>query len=387
MRDVERQVLVKEALEKNGLDAIVCGNPTNVLMLSGYWPVIGKSLAICTRDGELALVFPQDELDLASHAAADHRIAYSPASLDRSVTLTEALSEPLQEALRTMDLLKARIGLETGPQLIPSSYVSLQVFGDSVREIIDDIAPKAVLISADAPLVGLRSVLTSHEVGRVRIACEIAAKAYEQGLEALQTGMTEVEVAAEFRRALQTCVGYKGVQRADGFVYCMSGPHAADAYAAYQRSRDRRLLDGELALIHCNSYADGYWTDITRTYVVGQAGVREIKLLAAIDEARDAALSVVKPGVMAADVDEAARRVMASRGFGEAFKHGTGHGVGFIAIDHDAPPRLRPGSPDVIEAGMAFNIEPGAYYDGWGGARRCDMVLCTDSGHEVLTQF
>ena len=78
---------------------------------------------------------------------------------------------------------------------------------------------------------------------------------------------------------------------------------------------------------------------------------------------------------------------MCRHGFGNAFLHGTGHGVGFVAIDHDASPRLTPGSSDVIEAGMAFNIEPGAYFEGWGGARHCDMVLCTEAGAVLLTGF
>ena len=92
-------------------------------------------------------------------------------------------------------------------------------------------------------------------------------------------------------------------------------------------------------------------------------------------------------GVRAADVDAAAREVLASRGFGALFKHSTGHGVGFAAIDAGAQPRLHPASPDVLAAGMVCNVEPAIYIDGYGGIRHCDVVAVTEHGCEVLTPF
>ena len=89
----------------------------------------------------------------------------------------------------------------------------------------------------------------------------------------------------------------------------------------------------------------------------------------------------------AADVDAAARDVLKMRGFGPQFKHSTGHGVGFSAIDANAKPRLHPKSEDTLEAGMVFNVEPAIYFEGYGGMRHCDMVAVTDSGAEVLTPF
>ena len=75
-------------------------------------------------------------------------------------------------------------------------------------------------------------------------------------------------------------------------------------------------------------------------------------------------------------------------GFGDdAFPHGTGHGVGFAAIDHTARPRLHPAADDVLQPGMVFNVEPAIYLEGYGGLRHCDMVVVTPSGAEVLTPF
>ena len=95
----------------------------------------------------------------------------------------------------------------------------------------------------------------------------------------------------------------------------------------------------------------------------------------------------IRSGVEARSVDAAARGVLSERGFGKDFVHGLGHAVGFHAIDHNAPPRLHPASPDVLEIGMVFNIEPAVYIEGFGGMRHCDMVAVTKSGAEVLTPF
>src|SRR6185312_7161560 len=92
-------------------------------------------------------------------------------------------------------------------------------------------------------------------------------------------------------------------------------------------------------------------------------------------------------GIGAATVDGAARQVLESRGFGKEFRHATGHGVGFAAINHNALPRIHPLSEEILEAGMIFNIEPAVYIPRFGGMRHCDMVVVTDDGAELLTPF
>jgi Xaa-Pro aminopeptidase len=147
------------------------------------------------------------------------------------------------------------------------------------------------------------------------------------------------------------------------------------------------MQPGDLVLTHCNSTVDGYWTDITRTYSIGEPTADVRAMYDALLRASLAGIACVKPGARGAEIDSAVRNSLERDGFAAAFKHGTGHGVGFAAIDHRAKPRVRPHSPDVLEPGMIFNIEPGIYIDGVGGMRQCDMVLCTPDGAEVLTPF
>ena len=107
----------------------------------------------------------------------------------------------------------------------------------------------------------------------------------------------------------------------------------------------------------------------------------------AIAVARQAALSAIRPGAKGSEIDSAAREVLKTRGFGPHFKHSTGHGIGFSAIDANAKPRLHPKSDDTLEVGMVFNVEPAIYFEGYGGIRHCDMVTVTESGAELLTPF
>jgi Xaa-Pro aminopeptidase len=140
-------------------------------------------------------------------------------------------------------------------------------------------------------------------------------------------------------------------------------------------------------LLHCNSYCEGLWTDITRTFWIDAPTDRHRAIHDAVMAASRSALAVIQPGVRAATVDRAARDAMISRGLGEAFKHPTGHGVGFAAIDHTAPPQIRADGEGVLQPGMVFNVEPGAYIAGQCGVRHCDMVLVTENGVECLTPF
>jgi Xaa-Pro aminopeptidase len=140
-------------------------------------------------------------------------------------------------------------------------------------------------------------------------------------------------------------------------------------------------------MIHANTCADGYWTDITRTYTAGEPSGRQQDLRSAIDDARAAGLRAIRPGVTGAEVDQAVRSVMEEHGPGKAFKHASGHGVGFAAANPNGLPRIHPQSPDVLQAGMTFNLEPAAYFDGYGGMRHCDVVAVTNDGVEVITDF
>ncbi len=379
----ERIERVTAALGEANLDALVCALPTNVLLLSGYWPVVGASVALATRDGQVAVLAPEDERELAGAGWASAVRAFQPGA-----NAVAAAREPLARLAAEVGIDGGRVGYEDGAFFEQSSYAAMYFYGAATAPLVQRALPRATLVPATDVIRGLRAAMTSEELARVRGACAVATIAFTQGAAALRAGLREPEAAALFETPLSVQgLGRPDVARAGGFVWCMSGEHSALAGGAYARTRDRALRGGDLVLIHCNSYVDGYWTDITRTYMLGAPSPRQREIHEAIFAARAAALAAIRPGARAADVDAAARGVLTERGFGPYFTHPTGHNVGFSAISAESPPRLAEGSADVLEPGMVFNVEPAVYLMDYGGVRHCDVVTVTKGGAEVLTPF
>jgi Xaa-Pro aminopeptidase/Xaa-Pro dipeptidase len=387
-RDHERAARLREALERAGLAAVVCALPEDVRMLTGYWPVVGTSVAVFTRQERLSLIVPKDEAALAGRGWADEVVSFEPGSLDRLTSAEEAVVEPLARVCRKLRLEGERVGYEGSATFEASSYAATHLYGAAMIEILRKACSGSALENATPLLTGQRARLSGAELETLRAACGIVAQAFVESADRIRAGMSEREVAALFAAPLSVqASNVPAIDRAGGFCWCMSGPNSADASFAFARSRSRRLATADLVLVHCNSYADGLWTDVTRTYTLGQPEDRARRAYKAIFAARDATLAAIRPGVTGADVDRAARETLRAHGFEREFRHGTGHGVGLAAINHDARPRIHPMSPDILEPGMVFNVEPAIYDDGWGGIRHCDVVAVTASGAEVLTPF
>lgn len=383
--DHERIKKLSSAISGNGLEAIVGSLPKNVLLLSGYWPVTGTSVAIALADGSVHLIVPEDEEELARTCGANLH-TYKPASLDNLTTAAEAVREPL-ESLRPK-LGEARIAMESGEDSEPASYAAMHLFQNSLAESLKSVFPNSHFIAGGDLLKKLRATKTEAETGRLRTACHLAQFGFEGGAALLREGLPEIMAAQLFRdRIKRARIDCSEVQREEDFLWVMSGVNSAKAHGAYARSRTKKIENGDLILVHCNSTVDGYWTDITRTYSLGKPDDKRRRMYDAIFEARSAAFEAIAPGRKAADVDHAARGVLERHGFGKEFKHSTGHGTGFGAISPDALPRLHPKSPDVLETGMVFNVEPAIYFEGFGGIRHCDMVAVTENGYELLTPF
>jgi Xaa-Pro aminopeptidase len=385
-RDYERIKRIQNALHEADWDALVCARASNVLLLTGYWPVIGTSIAVATREGKIGLIVPEDERELVTEGNVDELEVFKAGSLEEIVTPAEKASPALARLGRRFNI-KRTSGFEHESRFEPTSYAGVHSYSGTLREILAATIP-VNFVPADKILSRLRAAVTPIELARIRLACCIADRAYATGATQLCPGLTEIEAGARFRALLSTLkVEHDEVERADGFAYCMSGPNAANAFAAYQRSGSRQIKRGDLLLVHCNSWADGYWTDITRTYCCGEPPPKARQMLEAVLAARQAALEMIRPGIKASQVDLVTRDVIKEHGFEKEFKHPTGHGVGFAAINHLARPRLHPASDEVLAPGMVFNVEPGVYVSGYGGVRHCDMVSVTETAAEVLTPF
>lgn len=385
--DVERKSRVIAALKDARIDAVICNSASEVLLLTGYWPVMGASVAVFTAAGEVHVILPEDEVDLAEKTSAAMLATYQPVELAQIQDPAQALAGPLRSLTTQLGLSKATVGVLLHQGMQPATYAVSTVFRSSLTDLLAQLLPGARFVACDKVLETLKARKTDGELSLMGRAVAVAASGFARAAGSIQPGLRETDIAASLQSAFDASLDAVPLQRSYGFFYCMSGPNSARASAAYARTRQRRLEEGDLVMIHANTCADGYWTDITRTYSVGAPSPRHEEMRAAIEAALDAGLRAIHPGVAARDVDKAARSVMEARGMGTAFRHAAGHGVGFAAANANGLPRIHPRSPDVLEAGMTFNLEPAAYFDGYGGMRHCDVVAVAPSGASVLTQF
>jgi Xaa-Pro dipeptidase len=383
-----RSALIRRILAAERLDAVLCGLPSNVLMLSGYWPTAGASIAVATSDGRVGLLVPEAERELAQRSWAEYVETYAPAALDDLRPVDQRIISPLRAMVARFKLGKALVGWERGISAEPNAFVAPYRFGVLFETLLDFRILSVRLTDATAALSELRARKTPEEVEAIRVSCAVASIAFSEGGARLRSGMTEAEAAVRFRAPLSTAgVARSNTARADGYVWCASGAQAATVARGPASMRDRRLTPGDTVLVQCHSFVDGYWTDIARTFVMGEADARRHGWLEIVREARAAALEAIRPGAIGSDVDRAVRTVLGRHGHRAAFMHGTGHEVGFGTADHQGRPRLHPLSTDALAAGMVFTVAPAVYVAGEGAVRHGDMVLVTATGFEILTAF
>ncbi|HEU5358633.1 MAG TPA: M24 family metallopeptidase, partial [Gemmatimonadales bacterium] len=194
-------------------------------------------------------------------------------------------------------------------------------------------------------------------------------------LPGVRVGESELAVAARLEAALRV----RGSEWHPFPTIVASGPRAALPHA---RSTERTIAPGEWLLIDFGAQVDGYCSDLTRTVVVGKADTRQRAVYEVVEAAQRRAREGVRAGMTGREADALARDLIAQRGYGEAFGHSLGHGLGLEV--HEAP-RLSPTAEAVLPEGAVVTIEPGIYLPGWGGVRLEDDVLLAPEGPRCLS--
>jgi Xaa-Pro aminopeptidase len=188
-------------------------------------------------------------------------------------------------------------------------------------------------------------------------------------------GRREEEVAADLAELLVA----NGHTRAD-FTIVASGPNAA---SPHHEPGGRTILPRDAVVLDFGGELAGYFSDTTRTVVVGEPPAGFAEVYGLVHEAQDAAVRAVRPGIAAQEVDRAARRIIDDAGYGERFFHRTGHGIG---LEVHEPPYIIEGNETLLEPGMTFSVEPGIYLEGAFGVRIEDIVAVAADGAERLNR-
>ncbi|MDO8679117.1 MAG: Xaa-Pro peptidase family protein [Acidobacteriota bacterium] len=225
----------------------------------------------------------------------------------------------------------------------------------------------------------LRAVKDDWELATLKDAATRLSDAAKCIIPKALAGMAEREVAGIIEAQLRRV----GFDKPAFDTIVAAGPNSA---VPHYRAGGRRLSEGDLVVMDFGGMLDGYAVDLTRTITVGRPRERERQLLEQVAAAQAAAFAAIGIGKAATAVDAAARRALEGAGLGDAFSHGTGHGLGLEIHERPRVGRWRADLADeALQAGMVFTLEPGAYLAGWGGARIEDDVVVTSGGAEWLT--
>ncbi len=371
MKKAKVEAILKKAREM-GLSGVLLRNPENLLYAAAYWPAIGRSLLFLSSDGESRLLAPASERDYVPDGAADEVTWEDDEGLDR-------IFDPYPAFKRFLGELRGKIGVEMGAEVASIvhagtelSYASCRTF-DLVREA------GAEPVDFAGAMEELRAQKDEDDIAKIRVSYELAAVGLREGMCKLKEGVAEAELAAHIEYAINSLVGYKETQRVRAYAFVMSGDRGSFAYYPFNSSSEKRIREGESVLVELDVQADGYWSDSTRTWFLNPS--RDLRdRFEAVLEANEAAVAAARVGARAAEVDEAARRVLKEKGYGEEFVHRLGHGVGFR---HHELPALHPASAHVLGKGSVFTVEPGVYGKGFG-IRIENGVLATESGGQRL---
>ena len=339
---------------KLGIDALVVAPSPDFFYLTGYAPMpMERPTFLILRHGSPAsMLVPELEMPLAAEATAGHQVELAGWSDGHDPY--EAAAAFLPEAG----------SIAAGDRMWASHLLGLQ-----------QAVPGASFRAGSALMGALRSVKDSDEIDALRIAGAAADETFGQICEVGFAGKTERQIAAEISQMLVA----NGHARAD-FAIVASGPNSA---SPHHEPGERVVNRGDAILLDFGGELSNYFSDTSRTVVVGEPPEGFAEVYEAVRQAQEAAFLAVKPGVEAQHIDRVARSLIYEAGFADGFIHRTGHGIGLEV--HEAP-YLVEGNADLLVEGMTFSIEPGIYLAGRFGVRIEDIVVVTADGAERLNQ-
>ena len=344
---------LRAALDAAECDALVVSNLTNVRYLTGF---TGSAGIVLVTGDELLFVSDgryrdQSAAELAA-AGVEARIEIVAADPDSVIA----------DAARAAGV--GRLGME-----------AQSVTWAQQRRWAGELFDSGELVATLGVVEDLRLVKDVGEAARIRAACAIADAALAQVRPRLGDGPTEVEFGLELDATMRAL----GAADVSFETIVASGPNGAKPH--HHPSR-RVISEGDLVVIDFGALVDGYHSDMTRTVAIGDVGDDRRRMLEVVLESQQAGVEAVGAGVTAADVDAVCRQVIDESGWGEAFLHSTGHGVG---LDIHEEPRVSGRSTATLVAGHVVTVEPGVYLPELGGVRIEDTLLVTDGGCDRLT--
>ena len=349
------------SMRTSKLDAVILNpGPTLTYLTGVHFHLMERPVVLFVAPGQdPVLVLP--ELELPKMELFPYKV--------QAVAYGENPSEwenAFRKAAQALGLDGKRIGVEPRQlRLLEFSHVKAG-------------APESEFPDASNVLSMLRLKKDKAEVDSMRRAVKIAQDALEATIPLIKIGMTERELSSELVMQLLK----NGSDSEFPFAPIVSaGPNSANPHAS---PTERKLQAGDLLVVDWGAAYDGYISDLTRTFSVGEVEDEYQKIHKIVQESNAAGRAAGKPGVPCADVDKAAREVIEKAGYGKYFTHRTGHGIG---MEGHEDPYMRGDNMQLLEPGMAYTVEPGIYLTGRNGVRIEDNIVITETGADCLSDM
>ena len=353
----KRIAKLQAGLRRKKIDAFLVGQPENRRYLSGF---TSTDHSIAESSGAL-LIPARGKIRLLT----DFRYMLQA---EREVPWAEVILYPkgllalLGELLP--DLGVARLAFE--------SHYTLHSFAQRMQEKLGDRG--IGLLPVEGLVETMRQVKDEEEIELIRRSVRRNEEVFAEVYGSLAGTETEIDIAL----AIEAAMRRHGAEGPSFSTIVASGENGALPHAVPGRTRIKR--DASLT-IDMGLILDGYCSDMTRTFVPGQATARYLELHRLVRKAQLAGMSAIRAGVRGSDADRAARRIIAEAGYGDCFGHSLGHGVG-LAVHEE--PRVSSRNNRQLKPGMVVTVEPGIYIPGWGGIRLENMVVVREDGCENL---
>lgn len=338
---------LRQSLQQADLPALLVTSAYSRRYLTGFTGTAG--VAVITAD-EAFFITDFRYTEQANDQIEGYEI------IEQKTTLIEAVAQLVEDKQLT------KLGFEQDAM----TYAEYDRYANAL---------KAELVPTSGLVEKIRLIKTEDELTIIKQACKIADDAYEHILTFIKPGMTELEVSNE----LEFFMRKQGATSSSFDIIVASGTRSALPHGV---ATDKVIESGDFVTLDFGAYYNGYVSDVTRTLAVGEPSDKLKEIYQVVLDSQLLALEKIKPGMTGKEADAISRDYIASKGYGEAFGHSLGHGIGLEV--HEGP-GLSSRSDVVLEPGMVITIEPGIYLPGIGGVRIEDDALVTETGVEKLT--
>jgi len=335
---------LRQRMTEQHVDTIVVYMPENRTYLSGFTGSAGT------------LVITQTSAYLLTDVRYDEQATVEAPAFE-VIKTTAASSKAVTDLI--VDLKAERLGFEG----------NFLTFDEHARLVLN--ANTVELVGISGMIEGLRRIKDAGEQVVMQRAAEMADMAWADMLSLIGPGVSERELAAELEYKLRKLGG-------DGPAFNFIVASGTRSSMPHGRASEKIVERGDLVTFDFGTRYKGYCSDMTRTVMVGEPTEKQRQVYQIVQTAQAQGVAACRAGISGKELDEVCRSIIRDSGYGPAFGHSTGHGVGLEI--HEGPSIGLRGDLDILEPGMVITIEPGIYLPNWGGVRIEDTVLVTESG-------